>query len=59
MILDEALYETLGDWVRKHYREELSPNDLGDPSLMDESIASLDQLSGILGLGTDFYPFQR
>jgi succinylarginine dihydrolase len=59
MLLDENLYQELGDWVRKHYREELAPDDLGDPALMHESFTALDELTGILGLGSDFYPFQR
>lgn len=59
MILDQSLYTELGDWVRKHYREKLAPDDLGDPSLMHESFAALDALTGILGLGSDFYSFQR
>lgn len=59
MILDEALYAQLSDWVTKHYREDMAPNDLGDPDLMRESFTALDELTGIMGLGGDFYPFQR
>jgi succinylarginine dihydrolase len=53
-----ALHETLEQWVLRHYRDRLSPKDLGDPKLADESMSALDQLSGILGLGS-VYDFQR
>lgn len=46
-------------WAQRHYREALAPDDLRDPALMDESRAALDALTGILKLGSDFYPFQR
>ena len=59
MLLDDGLYAQLGDWVKKHYREELAPDDLGDPTLMRESFTALDELTGIMGLGRDFYPFMR
>lgn len=59
MILDEALFTQLSDWVSKHYRENMAPNDLGDPNLMRESFTALDDLTEIMGLGNDFYPFQR
>jgi succinylarginine dihydrolase len=57
--LDAALADALEAWVRRHYREELAPGDLGDPTLVDETQAALDALTAILPLGTDFYPFQR
>lgn len=57
-ITDES-YAQLCQWVNRHYRDELAPQDLQDPALMDESFRALDELSAILGLGSDFYPFQR
>jgi succinylarginine dihydrolase len=57
--LDDALPAALEAWVRKHYREELAPADLGDPALVDETQAALDELTRLLPLGEDFYPFQR
>jgi succinylarginine dihydrolase len=33
--------------------------DLADPDLLNESRAALEELTGILRLGSDFYPFQR
>ncbi|MGE0741923.1 MAG: N-succinylarginine dihydrolase [Hyphomonadaceae bacterium] len=57
--LDDALAERLEAWVRKHYREELAPGELGDPALVGETQTALDELTRILPLGGDFYPFQR
>ncbi|MEQ1905342.1 MAG: N-succinylarginine dihydrolase [Pirellulaceae bacterium] len=37
-------------WVENHYREELSPNDLRDPQLVDESNRATEELAGILNL---------
>ena len=59
MLLNTGLYDELCMWVNAHYREDLAPNDLGDPSLMRESYAALDALTNIMNLGSDFYPFQR
>ncbi len=55
----DARYAELVDWANTHYREILMPEDLGDPALVDESRTALDALTNILGLGSDFYPFQR
>ncbi|HFB54560.1 MAG TPA: succinylarginine dihydrolase, partial [Hellea balneolensis] len=59
MLLDDGLYDQLCAWVSQHYRAELAPDDIGDPLLMRESFAALDELTSIMGLGRDFYPFQR
>ena len=58
-VINEASFDALTTWVKRHYRETLAPEDLPDPSLMQESFAALDELTGILNLGSDFYPFQR
>ncbi|MDK8463149.1 N-succinylarginine dihydrolase [Marinobacter sp. SS13-12] len=57
VLLTDALYERLTTWVEAHYREELSQDDLGDPMLLDEVRKALDELTGILGLGS-IYDFQ-
>lgn len=57
--LDDALGAKLAAWIAKHYREELAPDDLRDPALVEETQVALDALSQILPLGGDFYPFQR
>lgn len=59
MVMDEALYASLCDWVDRRYREDLAPNDLGDPALLTEVREALDELTQILELGGDFYAFQR
>lgn len=56
---DASLHERLGAWAERHYRDRLAPSDLADPQLLNESRAALDELTGILALGSDFYPFQR
>ena len=48
---------TLESWVQKHYREDLRPDDLGDPMLVRETQSALDELTQILELGS-FYHFQ-
>ncbi len=58
-LLDDTRHAQLVAWVERHYRDELHPSDLGDPSLLEESRAALDELTGLLGLGADFYEFQR
>ncbi|MBB5661648.1 N-succinylarginine dihydrolase [Brevundimonas halotolerans] len=59
MRLTDDLYVRIGEWADRWYRETLSPQDLADPALLDESRGALDALTGILSLGGDFYPFQR
>ncbi|MBY0563726.1 MAG: N-succinylarginine dihydrolase [Hyphomonadaceae bacterium] len=57
--LDDALAAKLEAWIKAHYREELAPADLADPALVRETQTALDELTRILPLGGDFYPFQR
>ena len=59
MRLTDDLYARLGEWADRWYCETLRPEDLADPALLDESRGALDALTGILSLGSDFYPFQR
>jgi succinylarginine dihydrolase len=58
-MFDDTLHAQLETWVRRHYRDELRPDELSDPRLLDESRTALDELTRILQLGSDFYPFQR
>lgn len=53
-----SLHASLKRWIEKHYRDELSPNDLRDPSLLEESRNALDELTRILRLGS-IYEFQQ
>lgn len=57
VILTDALYERLVTWVEAHYRDELTQEDLADPMLLDDNRKALDELTGILGLGS-IYDFQ-
>jgi succinylarginine dihydrolase len=57
--LTPALHARLVEWAERWYRESLLPEDLADPQLLEESRGAMDQLTAILNLGTDFYPFQR
>jgi succinylarginine dihydrolase len=59
MRLTDDLYARLGEWADRWYRETLSPADLADPALLDESRGALDALTDMISLGGDFYPFQR
>lgn len=59
MRLTDDLHARLSDWAGRWYRDELRPTDLADPDLLTESRSALDELTTILNLGTDFYPFQR
>lgn len=45
-----ALHERLNAWVTAHYRETLTPADLADPRLAEESLAAQRELLMILGL---------
>jgi succinylarginine dihydrolase len=54
-----SLHTTLADWITRRYRDRLAPADLADPNLLTECREALDELSHILDLGGDFYPFQR
>lgn len=54
----DALGAELQAWVTAHYRDRLSPKDLGDPALYREIMTALDELATLLGLG-DYYDFQR
>ena len=58
VFINERSYQKLTTWVKKHYRDKLSPADLADPALLDETRRALDELTRLLGLGS-IYPFQR
>lgn len=58
VLLTDALFAKLNNWVERHYRDSISEADLADPLLLIESRTALDELTQILGLGS-VYPFQR
>jgi succinylarginine dihydrolase len=57
IFLTNGLYESLKSWINRHYRDRLTPSDLTDPKLLEESRRALDDLTKILNLGS-VYPFQ-
>jgi succinylarginine dihydrolase len=59
MRLTDELHARLSIWAANRYRDTLTPADLADPALLDESRGALDELTSILELGAGFYPFQR
>lgn len=58
IFLNDQLYSKLHAWIKKHYREELLPQDLADPQLLLESRSALDELTTMLKLGP-LYEFQK
>jgi succinylarginine dihydrolase len=50
IFLDEALYKRLVNWVKDHYRDRISAEDLLDPALLEESESALFELSRILNM---------
>ncbi|HWE23039.1 MAG TPA: N-succinylarginine dihydrolase [Myxococcales bacterium] len=54
---DESLGGELESWVKRHYRDRVTGDDLRDPLLHRESLAALDELTRILRLGS-IYDFQ-
>jgi len=57
-ILDDDRLSKLNQWVERHYREEITPDDLADPSLAEENFVALDELTQLFDLGS-FYEFQQ
>ncbi len=58
VLLGDALERDLAAWIERRYRDRLAPADLADPALARESMVALDELTGILRLGS-VYDFQR
>ena len=57
-ILNNKRLELIEDLIEREYRDELYPDDLKDPSLLDESRRVLDELTQIFGTGS-IYEFQK
>ncbi len=58
VLLDDERFDRIEAWVNAHYRDELAPEDLADPALVEETSRALDELTGILDLD-GLYRFQR
>ena len=50
VVLTDDLYEKLVDWVNTNYREQIAPEDLRDPKLVDESRRALEALEKLLAM---------
>ena len=50
VVWSDQLHQDLVAWVESNYREQLAPDDLRDPDLIDESLEAMKQLAGILDL---------
>lgn len=50
VVADHDLLDDLDAWVDRHYRDELHPDDLADPGLVDEVDRALDELASIVEL---------
>lgn len=58
IVVDELRLDELERWVERHYRDELTVDDLADPAITDENNRALDELTTLLNLGS-IYPFQH
>ncbi len=55
VVLDDALYQDVRSWIERHYRDRVSPADLGDPDFFEENRRALSALSTLLDLPIDLY----
>jgi succinylarginine dihydrolase len=58
VVLGDGLFDALSKWIARHYRDRLAPGDLADPQLAREGMHALDELTGLLRLGS-IYDFQQ
>lgn len=58
ILFTPELHHRLQEWVRNHYRDRLSKDDLADPQFLAEGQQALDELTRILQLGY-IYEFQK
>ena len=57
-ILNNKRLQLIEDLIEREYRDELYPDDLKDPNLLDESRRVLDELTQIFSTGS-IYEFQK
>lgn len=57
VILTDTLFDTLNDWIDRHYRDQFCQSDMADTRLVKEVMTALDELTQILKLPS-IYPFQ-
>ncbi|HEU5046755.1 MAG TPA: N-succinylarginine dihydrolase [Rickettsiales bacterium] len=49
-VFNDALYSTLCQWIKKHYRDRISFKDLRDPTLAEASRAAISELYTLMSL---------
>jgi len=59
ILITDSLHRQLTGWVTRHYREELTPADLGAPAFLQEVRAALEELSEILDLEISWWDQDR
>ena len=57
-LMNNERLESIKLLIEREYRDELYPDDLKDPNLLDESRRVLDELTQIFGTGS-IYEFQK
>jgi succinylarginine dihydrolase len=50
VVLTDLRYDDLVQWVESNYRDQLVPDDLRDPKLVDEALTAMERLAAILDL---------
>jgi len=49
VFINDTTYPALRDWVIRHYRDRLTPQDLRDPQLLQETSKAMTELSSLMG----------
>ena len=57
-LMNNKKLDSIKQLIEREYRDVLYPDDLKDPSLLDESRRVLDELTQIFGVGS-IYAFQK
>merc|ERR1711879_44622 len=47
-LLDETAIDALEEWVKRYYRDRLTPGDLADPALLTDSRAAFEALERLI-----------
>ncbi|HEY3664447.1 MAG TPA: N-succinylarginine dihydrolase [Polyangiaceae bacterium] len=55
VVLDDTLYGAVRAWIVKHYRDRVTPADLGDPDFFEANRSALSELSTLLNVPIDLY----
>jgi succinylarginine dihydrolase len=55
VLLDDTLYDAVRAWILRHYRDRVTPQDLGDPDFFAQNQRALSELSTLLNVPIDLY----